>query len=275
MKTNRKILFNFSLRNLGLALIIAIGCGALTYFASKYFPSLSNSITATIIIFVILLLYLRGSIYQTSIQNTLNLNEARLKLGNLGSSSPLPWTNFSTNPIIICELIENASLPQIGNIIECGSGISTLYLASIIKSKGNGHVYSIEDDPKWADITHTYLKQCNLENYCTIVVAPLKDIEIDGLKTKWYDIFQNELNIPTESCGLLYVDGPKGKGENDLRRYPAIPQLKNYLKSGSKVFLDDADRKGESIISEKWEQIYKLKKANTITSSRHRQWIFN
>ena len=52
-------------------------------------------------------------------------------------------------------------------------------------------------------------------------------------------------------------------------------ELKNYLKSGSKVFLDDADRKGESIIGEKWEQIYKLKKANTITSSRHRQWIFN
>ena len=275
MKPNLKTFFNFNLRNLGLALILAVGCAALTYFSSKYFPSLSNSITVGIIIFVISLVYLRGAIYQASIKNKINLNEARLKLGNLGSSTPLPWSNFSTNPIIICELIENASLPQIGNIIECGSGISTLYLASVIKSKGNGHVYSIEDDQKWADITYAYLKQCNLENYCTIIVAPLKDLEIDGLKTKWYDIFQTELNIPTQSCGLLYVDGPKGKGENDLRRYPAIPQLKDYLKSGSRVFLDDADRAGESIISDKWEQIYKLKRKNTITSSRHRQWIFN
>lgn len=275
MKPNLKIFFNFSLRNLGLTLILSAGCGALTYFSSNYFPSLSNSIAVGIIIFVISLVYLRGSIYQASIKNKLNLNEARLKLGNLGSSTPLPWTNFSTNPIIICELIENASLPQIGNIIECGSGISTLYLASVIKSKGNGHVYSIEDDQKWADITYAYLKQLNLENHCTIIVAPLKDLEVDGLETKWYDIFQNELNIPNESCGLLYVDGPKGKGENDLRRYPAIPQLKNYLKSGSKVFLDDADRAGESIIGDKWEQTYKLKRKNTITSSRHRQWIFN
>ncbi len=276
MKLNQKMFFDFNFRNLGLTLILTVGCFVLTYVVSKYWPSLSNSIAVGIIIFFMSLVYLRGSIYQARLKYKIDLNEARLKLGNLGSTVPLPWSNYSTSPITICDLIENALEPDTGNIIECGTGISTLYLSSIIKNKGDGHLYSIEDDQKWANMVSAYLKQLNLSNYCTIIVAPLKYIEVDGIETEWYDTSQFELDIPEESCGLLYVDGPKWGNKNNPRRYPVLSIFKKYLKSGSKVFLDDADKDESLIIHQKWEHLYKLKRQkNIIYKDRHRKWIFN
>jgi len=43
-----------------------------------------------------------------------------------------------------------------------------------------------------------------------------------------------------------------------LARYPAIPLLKNQIKNGTKIFLDDAYREEEEMIAMRWKEEFKL-----------------
>src|SRR3989338_7815296 len=51
-------------------------------------------------------------------------------------------------------------------IVECSSGVSTLVMAKALQLKGsNGHIYSLEQDQKYLDITESYLTKEGLSEY--------------------------------------------------------------------------------------------------------------
>jgi hypothetical protein len=92
------------------------------------------------------------------------------------------------------------------------------------------------------------LRQQELGSYATIVDAPLKDIELDAWRGRWYDL----TNLP-ESLGaeLLVIDGPPFDSGSPAR-YPALPCLNTRLDSRYTVILDDASRAGEKLAVSMW-----------------------
>lgn len=72
-----------------------------------------------------------------------------------------------------------------GNVLECGSGLSTLVLAAKCK------VTSLEHDPSWAMHTRAMLERCDLE--AEVLCKPLKN--------EWYD-------YPGGEFDALVIDGP-------------------------------------------------------------------
>lgn len=138
-------------------------------------------------------------------------------------------------------------------MLECGSGASTLMAALQMKASGHLHskVVSLEADPAFAEQTRASLREHGVEQYATVVDAPIVDVELpDGEVVPWYDLS----NLPTlDPVTLLFVDGPIG-AIAEQARYPAFPLLAGRLAEDALVVLDDTNRPDEKAIVARWSE---------------------
>ena len=121
-----------------------------------------------------------------------------------------------------------------GYILECGSGLSTILMGIIAKSK-QIKIISLENSKKWKDRTSWYLKRFNLNNV-TILYTPI----IDRGTYQWYDLEKS--TIP-EKVSLVVLDGPPG----DIKggRTGFFPECKELITTGTVILVDDVIRKDE------------------------------
>ena len=134
-------------------------------------------------------------------------------------------------------------------VLEASCGVSTLVIASALRCLGNGRVVSLEQDGRFASLTRDMIALHGLEAYATIIHAPLKEYDMSGAKKMWYDL--GALNI-SQPIDLLCIDGPTAPDKH--ARYPALPLLKERLRPGALVILDDGCRAGEQEIVEQWDK---------------------
>jgi len=67
------------------------------------------------------------------------------------SKTYLPWTIASMRPSGLVKVLNDIVVNRRYCIVECGGGVSTYYIASLIKERG-GHLYTIEHDKAWVSI---------------------------------------------------------------------------------------------------------------------------
>jgi predicted O-methyltransferase YrrM len=164
-------------------------------------------------------------------------------------SYPLPPTRgWAGSPDFLLKIAEELILRKPKQVMECSSGISTIICARILQKNGIGHVYSLEHDPIYAQKTRAMLAQHGLEQWATIVDAPLST---GGGEQPWYTL----TNLPQSAAAIevLIVDGPPST-TSPLARYPAIPRLAGRMAPSSVVIIDDADRPDEKIILNQWRK---------------------
>lgn len=138
-------------------------------------------------------------------------------------------------------------------ILELGSGVSTLILGQILKKNGQGNLLSIDHDPVWANQTRKYVEFLELQDFVSVVEAPLKSITLSNQSYDWYDIPGSSLDR-LGPIDLLLVDGPpQAKGNPLAARYPAFPLLRERLSKKAMVFVDDASRTAESNMIGRWK----------------------
>jgi len=153
--------------------------------------------------------------------------------------------------ILVSIMLENK--PEV--ILECGSGVSTLIISYCIKKLGSGHIWSLDHEKKYLDITRKNVQIHGLENYASVIFAPLKSIVIDNKNYNWYET-KSLKTIPSK-IDLLVIDGPPRRYSSDVR-YPALPLLYDYLSDDAVIVLDDANRQGEKEIINKWLELYNI-----------------
>jgi predicted O-methyltransferase YrrM len=174
-------------------------------------------------------------------------NKLNLPKGSLPSAGG--WTAL---PDLLLDISERILSSEIEEVLECGSGISTVVSAQSFKarfeSKGKkGKVFTLEHNKDCADVTRRELSRLGLESYAEVIDAPLVDYEIDGGKYRWYSLD----NKPWKSLDLLFVDGPPVNTCKHAR-FPALPLLEKDLSSNLLVILDDGIREEEKEISDRW-----------------------
>lgn len=168
----------------------------------------------------------------------------------------IPFSAWAISPSTILHVLNDITINKRKNIIEFGSGASTFFIAKLIKTlKCESTFYSIESDKNWALELKRQLKIYNLEEYVTIIYAPLVEVSEDLLfkdQKKWYDleVLKNSLKSNTE-FDLIIVDGPYG-GSTPFARYSAVPFLIDNLAKNHSVFLDDINRTEEKLIASEW-----------------------
>ena len=138
-------------------------------------------------------------------------------------------------------------------VVECGSGESTVAIATKLAERGGGSLHSLEHDPGWAARTRARLARAGVAEQVALIDAPLRPHPIAEPDCGWYDTAA--LAKLPHAIDLLLVDGPPGptaaSGEG---RYPALPLLATRLAPGALVILDDIHRPGERSVLRRWER---------------------
>jgi hypothetical protein len=140
------------------------------------------------------------------------------------------WSGLSAYLMACLQHADKSS----GYILECGSGLSTILMGIIAKSKGI-HIISLENSGKWEKRTSWYLKHFNLNN-ASILFSPI----VDRGTYQWYKI--EEHTFP-EKVSLVILDGPPG----DIKggRTGFFPECKDLIAKDTIILVDDVERKEE------------------------------
>lgn len=181
------------------------------------------------------------------------------QLNQLFSDSPIyiPLTKWAISPSTITHVLNDIIIEDRKCIVEFGSGISTIYIAKLLKSnKINANFFSVESNSDWVQKITKQLELLDLTAYVTIIHAPIQPVK-DSISLEnqklWYDLDAlNEQLDSIKDIDLVLVDGPFG-GITPHARYSAVPFLKDKLAQNYAVFLDDVHRKGEKNIIKSWE----------------------
>lgn len=161
-----------------------------------------------------------------------------------------PTRGWAASPDFLLQLARHARAARPLTVVECSSGASTLVLARCMQLYGGGKVLSLEHDPHYAALTREHLRQHGLEGWACVVDAPLIPQPIAGESWPWYDLSGLPAGLGID---MLVIDGPP-QATRTQARYPAGALLFPHLNPGAAVFLDDASRREEQAIVQRWRQ---------------------
>jgi hypothetical protein len=135
---------------------------------------------------------------------------------------------------MIADVVSDIFADDVDYVVECGSGLTTLFAAATMRRLGRGKVVALEHAPEFARRTRRFLALNSLEGYADVVDAPLVECTVLGHASRWYDLAGIELARRPNT--LLIVDGPPQHGHFD--RLGTI-QLFDRLARPLIMYLDD------------------------------------
>lgn len=169
--------------------------------------------------------------------------------------------DFSMNVYGLAFIKNEIVLNKRVNLLEFGSGLSTIFMAMVVKKYGiDAKVTSVESDIAWADRINGCASRMQLSSIVNIIHAPLiKDSSV-GLNNQWYDqTILSEKIIALSGFDMVVIDGPPAyRDDIALSRFMAVPFIMKFLGPNFSIFLDDADRSGEMRVLEMWKQQFNL-----------------
>jgi predicted O-methyltransferase YrrM len=176
------------------------------------------------------------------------------------SSSYLPWTVMAMRPSAVATLLNDVVINRRRCIVECGGGISTVYIARLLQRIGAGHLYTVEHDAGWARLLGDALSAEGVGDRVTVLHAPLAESPYSWNGAPWYSAASLDPLTDVAPIDLLVVDGPPAHESKDPHaRYPALPYFHDRLAQDFTVVLDDVRRRGELDITARWESEFGLR----------------
>lgn len=155
---------------------------------------------------------------------------------------------WALSPTGLLQLLDLASSGAVRTIVECGTGVSTIYLAWLLSHEPGARLVSLEHEPDFARVIGERLRELELDAVAEVRLAPLEPVTVGGWSGDWYALDAvNDL----EAIDLLLVDGPP-RSSGERARYPALPVLESRMSSTGIVLLDDANRGEERALLDTW-----------------------
>jgi predicted O-methyltransferase YrrM len=165
----------------------------------------------------------------------------------LDAGGYLPWSTGSMRPAALVTVCNEIVHNDRAAILECGSGVSTVVLARLLRQRGSGTLTAIEHDEGWAHRVDALLHAEGLDQIARVISAPLEG------DPPWYATAP--LTALPDAIDLLIVDGPPAdQPATATRRAPALAFFAERLVPGATVVLDDLDRPGEQHVIASWER---------------------
>lgn len=168
---------------------------------------------------------------------------------------PRPWlipalsfgwgnTAWSASEGFLAVAIEQAQQVS-GPILECGSGLSSLLVASALMTSRRRRTtyWALEHSPTWGEFMFRQAHRYDLTNIC-FCVEPL----VDYGEFTWYAPPPRSRKL----IGLVICDGPPG--DTPGGRYGLLPVMRDRLAPGCTIILDDLVRIGEQEIMLRWKR---------------------
>lgn len=153
------------------------------------------------------------------------------------------WGNESWSALheYLAACVKHA-LSSHGPILECGSGLTTILVGAIATKLGHKH-WALEHSAEWS----ARVQRC-LDRYAVGSVVLCTTPLHDHGNFAWYDA---PLQVMPDNFSLVICDGPPGHTKGG--RVGLVPIMRDRLKSGCVILLDDASREEECAIARLWE----------------------
>lgn len=130
------------------------------------------------------------------------------------------------------------------NVVELGSGASSLVCAKALHLHGGGRLVSYDQHAAFVAATAQWLREEG-------VAADMRHAPLTHHSPDWPGTWYSLSDVP-ESIDLLIIDGPPWVVHPYVRGAADI--LFERLSPGGMVLLDDAGRPGERVIARRWRQ---------------------
>lgn len=213
-------------------------------------PALSLALTVLLLVGFDRVHRLRRDLRDNAVQMQSLLETHRL----LKTDAPLPTLGGSAmEPDCANVLIHHILKYRPRLIVEAGSGSSTVLAAECLRQIGAGKVIALEHLPEFAERTRRRLEQRGLGPFAEVRSAPLEPQSIDGRDWPWFSVDAQKFD---EAIDLLVVDGPPAGKPNREARFPALPRLVSQMNRRAWVIVDDANRRGERRILQRWKEAF-------------------
>ncbi|WP_111307927.1 class I SAM-dependent methyltransferase [Confluentibacter sediminis] len=173
----------------------------------------------------------------------------------------LPFSGSSLRPFCLNHILNDIVINNRKNIIEFGSGISTILIGRLIKKNNlDTSIISIEHDLEWSQKLSQLLSNENLDGVVSVLHCPLEECKLALDNNLWYSTEILDSVTESKTFDMIIVDGPpawiQSKGRS---RYPAFPYMIDKLDENYSIYLDDAMREGEQSIIKLWEEEFLIK----------------
>lgn len=141
-------------------------------------------------------------------------------------------------------------------VIEFGSGISTLVIASLIQRKQLAcRFVSVDGNAAWQAIISKCLHDAGTAAGVELIHAPIVPHRLAIAGNSWYDLDSHRESLAASKFDSVIIDGPEACNDRiALARYPALPFLRDHIDfERCFVLLDDAGRAGEREVRRRWK----------------------
>jgi predicted O-methyltransferase YrrM len=172
-------------------------------------------------------------------------------LSNALSGPAVYWSAEALAPESLHLILHLARCLRVRKVLELGSGISTLYIANLLKSLGGGTVDSFDHEERWARQTEANLVDHALRDSARIGVAPLVATDMRSESVLWYGLPPFPAGPPYD---LIIVDGPPASPARPHARLPALYKLRHVMGDRTVLVLDDVNRDWEAEVASRWER---------------------
>jgi Methyltransferase domain len=153
------------------------------------------------------------------------------------------WGNesWSAREEYLTRIVEAATGSRY-DILECGSGLSTLLLGAVARKAGV-RVWALEHSPEWRQRVCAAIEKYGLAEDVTVLDTPIQPYGD-------YDWYSVPPALTQARFGLAICDGPPGDTRGG--RYGLLPVLREGFVPGAVVLLDDAARPEEQATLTRW-----------------------
>lgn len=159
-----------------------------------------------------------------------------------------PWVLPSGTLKLLAAFIREEQ-PQ--NIVELGSGRSTLLISQELQTHVTGRLLSIEHNSTFSNKTLESLSEHKVQHRATVVHCPLRPTLRRNRLFVSYSGIEHYLSS-FRPIDLFIIDGPPGPWGREAAMYSAF----TYIRTGGAIFLDDAFRNKEKQAVEQWVAYY-------------------
>jgi predicted O-methyltransferase YrrM len=175
--------------------------------------------------------------------------DAAALAGMLGADTPLfgQWSADADFAAAVARELERE--PEL--VVECGSGATTVVIASRLRRNNRGRLVTLEHDSDYAERTRRVLSSVGLDDVACVVTAPLRRQRIGGRDVAWYD--QAEVRRALNGrIDLLIVDGPPQT--TPFARWPALEALHPLLAPAAVILADDGRTRDALVMAHAWNR---------------------
>ncbi|MCW2761846.1 MAG: hypothetical protein JWR85_2047 [Marmoricola sp.] len=184
---------------------------------------------------------------QRQVQANLNIQQ----LVELEAGVP-PMSGWVASPDLILLAMDEMLHLKPRTVVECGSGVSTLFLAlTASQHQLPTRIIALEHHPRFKRSTEELLARHGVAEHVDVRLAPLVPSSVPGHDTPWYD--ESALS-GLGDIGILFVDGPP-TATGELARYPAIPLLRDALAADCTIIVDDLVRESDRTVVKLWQEM--------------------